>query len=103
VLADGTPCGHVLVARWVRHNTTYSAFMAATYKREMSKFVGLHAWIGLVQFPTIADYWNKSCLCRNEEASYAINRNWFQHLLQVWHFWSRKNVHHMTSWTKFRC
>jgi hypothetical protein len=49
---------HSEVARWVRHRTTFlTTFMATNYKRTDEKSTGFLAWIGLVHFPTITDYW----------------------------------------------
>jgi hypothetical protein len=50
-------------------------------KEEMRKFVGLLAWIGLVQFPTIADCWSKIFLYKNEEAPNATSMKQFEPLL----------------------
>jgi hypothetical protein len=39
--------------------------MATNYKRRDEKNVGLLAWMNLMQFPTIEDYWSKRFLHKN--------------------------------------
>jgi hypothetical protein len=47
----------------------------------MRKSIGFLAWIGLVEFPTITDYWCKSFVVPN-----GMRRKRFELLLQMWHF-----------------
>jgi hypothetical protein len=42
-----------------------------------------------MQFPTSADYWNKSYY-KTEVAPNAIIRNWCKLLLHIWHFFSNE-------------
>jgi hypothetical protein len=61
-----------------------------TTKEWMRKFGGLLAWMGLVQFPTISNYWSKSFLYKNEVAPNSINRNWLELMFQMWHFFGNE-------------
>ena len=53
---------------------------------EMRKFIGIVLWMGLVNLPSIANYWSRDCLYRNGIAGTTMTRNRFQLLLRMWHF-----------------
>jgi uncharacterized membrane protein len=47
------------------------------------KYIGFLAFMGLVQFPTTADYWSKSFLYKNKVALNAMSTNWFEPVMNV--------------------
>jgi hypothetical protein len=50
----------------------------------MRKSIGFLAWLDLVHFPTITDYWSETFVAAN-----TMSRNWFELLLQMW--WHSSN------------
>ncbi|XP_025205105.1 piggyBac transposable element-derived protein 4-like [Melanaphis sacchari] len=53
---------------------------------DMTKFIGLLLWMGVVKYPTISDYWSKAERYENNVASKIMSRNKFELILRFWHF-----------------
>lgn len=54
--------------------------------QEMTKFIGLLGWMGLVKVPKLADYWRRSELYALPLPKNTMSRNRFELLLRFWHF-----------------
>ncbi|KAE9525673.1 hypothetical protein AGLY_014200 [Aphis glycines] len=57
-----------------------------TNENEIQKFFGLIIWMGLVQMPTLEDYWCNSTRYKNYVAHKIIPRNRFELILRFLHF-----------------
>jgi len=53
---------------------------------DMTKFIGLLLWMGVVKYPNIADYWSKAERYENSVAPKIMSRNKFELILRFWHF-----------------
>lgn len=53
---------------------------------EMKKFLGIVMYMGIVNLPTIADYWSTDLLFKNEIIPKVMSRNRFQIILKFIHF-----------------
>ena len=53
---------------------------------EMTRFLGLLCYMGIVKMPSIDSYWRTSAMFRNCVAPQTMTRNRFQLLLRMWHF-----------------
>ncbi|KAJ8933811.1 hypothetical protein NQ314_013783 [Rhamnusium bicolor] len=62
-----------------------------TTQEEMEKFIGCLMWMGLLQLPSIRDYWSKKCLYENSLKN-VLPKNRFQILLKTWHFANNENA-----------
>lgn len=57
-----------------------------TDRKEMTKFIALLGWMGLVKVPKLADYWRRSELYAIPLPKNTMSRNRFELLLRFWHF-----------------
>lgn len=53
---------------------------------EIKQFLGLLMWMGLVQMPSLKDYWSVKMLYKNCVAKNIMSRNRFELILRFWHF-----------------
>jgi len=53
---------------------------------DMTKFIGLLLWMGVVKYLNIADYWSKAERYENSVAPKIMSRNKFELILRFWHF-----------------
>lgn len=75
VCSNGNFSNHARVKQWID-----------TSRDEMTRFIGLLIWMGLVSMPKIASYWQSMSLYKNSIASATMTRNRFQLLLKMLHF-----------------
>ncbi|KAL4083936.1 hypothetical protein QTP88_029252 [Uroleucon formosanum] len=57
-----------------------------TDQQEIKKFFGLIIWMGLVQMPTLEDYWSISTRYKNNVVQKIMSRNRFELILRFLHF-----------------
>jgi len=57
-----------------------------TDQHEIKNFFGLMIWMGLVQMPTLEDYWSTSIRYKNNVAQNTMSRNRFELILRFFHF-----------------
>ncbi|XP_050507475.1 piggyBac transposable element-derived protein 4-like [Diabrotica virgifera virgifera] len=57
-----------------------------TDKKEMIRFLGIVAYMGLVKMPSLEKYWSNDDLYKNVIIPKTMSRNRFQLLLRMWHF-----------------
>lgn len=57
-----------------------------TEAKEIKKFFGLLIWMGLVQMPTLEDYWSQNIRYKTNVAQKTMSRNRFQSILRFLHF-----------------
>lgn len=55
---------------------------------EMKQFLGLLMWMGLVQMPSLKDYWSLKMLYKNSvtKTKNIMSRNRFELIIRFWHF-----------------
>jgi len=55
---------------------------------EMKQFLGLLMWMGLVQMPSLKDYWSLKMLYKNfvTKTKNIMSRNRFELIIRFWHF-----------------
>lgn len=53
---------------------------------EIKQFLGLLMWMGLVQMPSLKDYWSLKIMYKNSVAKNIMSRNRFELILRFWHF-----------------
>jgi len=53
---------------------------------DMTKFIGLLLWMGVVKYPNNADYWSKAERYEKSVAPKIMSRNKFELILRFWHF-----------------
>ncbi|XP_050063343.1 piggyBac transposable element-derived protein 4-like [Aphis gossypii] len=53
---------------------------------EIQQFLGLLMWMGLVQMPSLKDYWSLKIMYKNSVAKNIMSRNRFELILRFWHF-----------------
>jgi len=53
---------------------------------DMTKFIGLLLWMGVLNYPNIANYWSKAEKYENSVAPKIMSRNKFELILRFWYF-----------------
>ena len=64
----------------------------ATNTVEITKFLGIICYMGIVKYSRIADYWSRKILYRNNVVPKIMPRSWFQLLLRMIHFADNENA-----------
>lgn len=64
---------------------------APTDRKEMIRFIGVVAYMGLVKMPSLEKYWSNDDLYKNVIIPKTMSRNRFQLLLRMWHFSDNKS------------
>jgi len=62
-------------------------------RTEMKNFLGIVKWMGLVQMPSLSDYWKKNCLYQNCVTN-VMSRNRFELILCMFHCSNNENPGH---------
>lgn len=62
-----------------------------TDRKEIIKFIGIVAYMGLVRMPSLEKYWSNDVLYKNFIIPKIMSRNRFQLLLRMWHFSDNAN------------
>ncbi|XP_060872032.1 piggyBac transposable element-derived protein 4-like [Metopolophium dirhodum] len=76
---------HFLSKNRLTKSSRFSKWIPAD-QQEIKKFFGLMIWMGLVQMPTLEDYWSISIRYKNNVAQNTMSRNRFELILRFLHF-----------------